>query len=175
MCSKPAYGVERLVVSELKHLRKSDFEFKYPTVATGTSDGTDGPASEDMQWRKCKGCLWRLHARRQTLTCSAQGLQTLTPSELTAGTPSPQPYARVRAEEQPTEAAHPARALLRSTTRAATPLTSQDGGFFIVQALLSIEDEHLHNGHPLVQTVEDFCGRVAGQFYCHGPSSTTVH
>ena len=62
MCQRIAFGIEQLVRSELKCMRDSSTQLVFPSIAAGTSDPPgDEPEAGSEPWRKCRGCLWRLH------------------------------------------------------------------------------------------------------------------
>ena len=66
MCSRIANGIEKLVRQlaregslRLASSRQRQPLSTFPSVAIGTGDSGEVEVSE--AWRKCKGCLWRLH------------------------------------------------------------------------------------------------------------------
>ena len=68
MCSRLAYGIERLVVSELKHLRESDFELKPQAPQTEQMDQL--PRTHGGENAEAACGVTGVQARCQTLTNS---------------------------------------------------------------------------------------------------------
>ena len=130
MCQRIAFGIEQLVRNELKCIRDSKMQVAYPSIASGTSDAPEDQGDES--WRKCRGCLWRLHKHDvrhtrvpgeckhpevEAVVFDCAGCTKGLPRASDAHTYGPdcrhaltsartgvrkRPHARVRAEEEPT-------------------------------------------------------------------------
>ena len=61
MCNRIAQSIQDLLVHEgrISDTTSSQIKRMYPSVSTTTEAEPEG--SEQPLWRKCKGCLWRLH------------------------------------------------------------------------------------------------------------------